>query len=71
MRTPFLAVLRCEAVVWRRRREIVIGRRRCVYDKSQCLRRHGKDSPLCRQHWQAWERAWLWTSEKPAEATRQ
>jgi len=40
VRTPFLAVLRCEAVVYRR---LALKRR-------QCLRRHAKGSRLCWQH---------------------
>ena len=51
MRTPFLAVLRCEAVVYRRDRWAVLrGSRRFALIRSQCLRRHAKGSRFCWQH---------------------
>ena len=46
MRTPFLAVLRCEASVWRTYREKT-GKFRAI---GQCLRRHAKGSRFCWQH---------------------
>jgi len=53
VRTPFLAVLRCEAVVYRRDPFRRIGGKRHIdlhCTRSQCLRRHAKGSRLCWQH---------------------
>ena len=50
MRTPFLAVLRCEAVVYRRDPHHRVPKRRAI---SQCLRRHAKGSRFCWQHGRA------------------
>jgi hypothetical protein len=48
VRTPFLAVLRCEAVVMRRRLyRVIAGRPDYAH---QCLRRHAKGSRFCWQH---------------------
>ena len=46
MRTAFLAILRCEAPVWRTY-QVIGGKRKAI---SQCLRRHGKGSRFCWQH---------------------
>ena len=56
MRTPFLPVLRCEAVVYRRdtyRGRDAKGRFLLHYTRSQCLRRHAKGSRFCWQHGRA------------------
>ena len=53
MRTLFLAVLRCEAVVYRRDTYRRVGGKRQFllhYTRSQCLRRHAKGSRFCWQH---------------------
>ena len=51
MRSAFLAVLRCEAVVYRRDRLAILrGSRRFALIRSQCLRRHAKNSRFCWQH---------------------
>lgn len=55
MKGAFLPILRCEAVVYRRDtyRLTRVGRGRRFtlrYTRSQCLRRHAKDSQFCWQH---------------------
>ena len=56
MRTLFLAILRCEAVVYRRDTYRRVGGKRQFalhYTRSQCLRRHAKGSRFCWQHGRA------------------